>query len=151
VNSSTTVEQSIISVLTDMQRFTYLNRQLRIVKVFTAGAGILCLGAFLGSFFSQRLIGMAIYGVFSADLFRISYNCFIKNYICLCMSKLGGNVSKASETVLSWMTSAAGLGNKDPFAIVQNELSLEVLTANTLSKYLYRYAQNFLKDSKKYK
>lgn len=125
-------------MVSNFQRFQILNNKLRTIKVCAFGAGVLCIGALLGAIAGRRLFGIAMYGITAADLIRISYNCYIKNYVCLAMSKLGGTTSGATESFFAWMSSATGLTPaKDPFNIIQNEISYEILSKNTICKQLY--------------
>ena len=125
-------------MLPDFVRFRILNSKLRNIKLLSAGASVLFAGAFLGALAGRNIISMAFYGIAASDLLRVSYNCYIKNYVCLAMSKLGGTTERATETFFAWMSSSTGLApSKDPFTIIQNDMSWEILTKNTISVKLY--------------
>lgn len=82
--------------------------------------------------------------MFAADLVRISYNSYLKNYCSLAANKLGGDFTKLSTTVLQAASSALGLGGEDPFAKLKKEVMYDILVENTISSALIRKVMNCL-------
>jgi len=75
----------------------------------------------------------------SADLLRVSYNCYSKNYCSIFIRKYFGNVAKLGETLFQMAKSAVGLTEPEdsPLSKLKEGIILDILMEDTLSKLLY--------------
>lgn len=97
-------ERNLYENMTDLRSIRKIDNNLRFPKV---AAIVGC--AFSGGLFLRSCAGGSpayaiLYGVMSADLLRISYNCYIKNYCAIALKKLGsdGNPAKIGAAVFQW-------------------------------------------------
>ena len=101
---SGTFERNLYENMTDLRSIRKIDNNLRFPKVAAiVGCAFSC-GLLIKSCASASPAYAIIYGIMSADLLRISYNCYIKNYCAIALKKLGsdGNPAKIGAAVFQW-------------------------------------------------
>lgn len=121
--------------------------RLRNLKVFCAISSLMCFGLGISQLMRARLPHAVILLLCSADLLRISYNCYIKNYCSIYINSLGGNVSKVADTIFKFAKSAVGItdSSDDPFVKLKAEIIVSNLIHNTFSLNIYHKIQESLR------
>ena len=75
----------------------------------------------------------------SADLLRISYNCYSPKYCSLYLNMIGGNLSKVTGTIFNFAKSVVGSDHKNhPLYRLTNEILWENLFEDTITQKIYR-------------
>ena len=128
--------------ITDYRTFQKIDDKLRPVKVGTFVGGVILLLYSLRSIQSggAGVLRGLIFGAGAVDMFRISFNCYIKAYCSHAARKIGGNTLKLGETILSWVQSAIGLNSSkvnDVFSRIQKEVMWDVVFIDTFASKLH--------------
>eukprot|EP01041_Mallomonas_annulata_P007963 gene7963-16299_t len=116
---------------------SFLNIKLKTPKVIFAAAGSFCLVNSLDKLLSRKgaVLGI-VFAVLSADLFRMSYNCYIKKYCELVGRNYFGSMERTGNTFLSWAQSSMGIKDEseNPIRRVQVDLIWEAVLADTITE-----------------
>jgi hypothetical protein len=123
-----------------------IEERLKSVKVTCCALSLFSFVISLYSIMRGSLPKGALCLFLSADLLRVSYNCYIKNYCAIFIRKYFGSISRVGESIFQMAKAAVGLADpsEDPLAKIKHEVMWEVLMEDTLSKLAY------LKVSKPY-
>lgn len=136
-----------VTLALDINKFSKINKELQRIKLIAAGSSAICFGMALSGLTTRRIGVTVLYGVLSVDLLRVSYNCYLKNYLTLAMNKLGldGNIKNACDTFFQMIQSAVGVtsSQEDPLHILKNEVSYELLSMNTIARFIYNTVSLF--------
>lgn len=99
-----TFERNLYDNMTDLKSIRKIDDLLRTKKVFAFIMCIASAGMCVSSILQSSPARTIAYGVISADLLRVSYNCYIKNYCALALKRLGsdGNPVKIGAAVFQW-------------------------------------------------
>jgi hypothetical protein len=99
-----TFERSLYDNMTDLKSIRKIDDLLRTKKVIAAVMCVASAGMCVSSILLSSPLRAMAYGVISADLLRVSYNCYIKNYCALALKRLGsdGNPAKIGAAVFQW-------------------------------------------------
>eukprot|EP01041_Mallomonas_annulata_P007962 gene7962-16298_t len=110
-----------------------INDRLKMPKVLFAGASSFCLLRSLAKLSRGKPFGI-VYAVLSVDLFRMSYNCYIKRYCELVGKSLFGDVKKAGTTLLSWTQSSLGIKDEseNPIHRIREGVVWEAVLTDTV-------------------
>lgn len=97
-------ERSLYENMSDLKSIRKVDDLLRTKKVIAVVMCIASAGMCVSSFLQSSPVRAMGYGIISADLLRISYNCYIKNYCALALKRLGsdGNPVKIGAAVFQW-------------------------------------------------
>jgi hypothetical protein len=116
-----------------------MDNRLKAIKVIcaTSAIGFALFG--WAKMSSGNIIGAGMFGLFAADLLRVSYNCYLTNYCSIAISKYCGSIAALSGTIFTSLKTAVGLANPadDPLIRLKHDILWEVLAENTISKYVY--------------
>jgi hypothetical protein len=118
-----------------------LGKRLEMPKVVCFTLSILSGAYALSSFLRGSLVSAAIQGLIAHDLFRVSYNCYVKAYVLHGTRRIGSSTVNFGSAVLSSITSAI-TGAADPATAYLREIDMELLQINTLSPVLWIKAKN---------
>ena len=148
-------DQKIIASITDSSTFQRIDAKLRTTKVVCSIAAPFFFLSCLRSFSSANpLMGM-VYGLLATDCARMSWNCYIKTYVTLALTKLGadGDLTKIGATVMQWASASLGLGGKNkaenPFTILQQRVMWDVVMTDCISVRLYKAGREMIKDGRR--
>eukprot|EP01041_Mallomonas_annulata_P010487 gene10487-21876_t len=130
-----TMELMLASRISDYGALSDLNDRLKTPKVLFAAAGSFCLLMSLAKLSRGGASGI-VFAVLSADLFRMSYNCYIKRYCVLAGRSLFGNIKRAGSTLLSWAQSSLGIKDEseDPIHKLQEDVVWEAVLTDTVTE-----------------
>lgn len=134
-------EKAVSGQMTDLGAFRKIEDALKTTKVSALLASPLLAMASIRNANSSRIIIAVIYGVLALDCLRISYNCYIKNYVSRAMRRLGadGDPAKIGATFMQWASAAIGISKgDDPFKKVQREVMWDIVYDNCLTMVVYR-------------
>lgn len=128
----------IANVLQQTRTAKSVADKLRTIKALSGIASALCLVMFLKRMTQGQVFGGLFYLLFSADLLRLSYNCYIKRYLSSAINSLGGNAAKASTTLFKMAQSAAGITDPadDPLLKLKHDVMWELLFEDMISTKL---------------
>jgi hypothetical protein len=128
-----------------------INNRLKFVKVVTAISAVISFAWGIRKYTQGSFLATGISFFISADLLRVSYNCFIKQYCSLAINFLGGSAQKLGATVIEIAKSAMGITEPgdDPLLRLKHDLLYEVLVEDTFSKQVYLKALEVFKDLNK--
>ena len=151
--SATPSDHKIISSITDSSTFQRIDAKLRTTKVFCSIAAPFFFLSCLRSFSSANpLMGM-VYGLLATDCARMSWNCYIKNYVALALTKLGadGDLGKIGATIMQWASASFGGKNKaeNPFTVLQQHVMWDVVMTDCISVRLYKAGREMVKDGRR--
>ena len=130
------LEKSLASKFADLRDFAEMNEQLKKYKVYSAAGALLCFSLAVRSVLQGRVTNVVLYAVLGHDLFRVSYNCFIRKYISNAVKRLGDNVFSAAANTFLSMVQSAVFGKPDVIQRLQQELQFEALADGTISQRL---------------
>jgi hypothetical protein len=126
----------ITEALTACKSSKYIEYRLKLVKVLSAGGSLICAGLSLSNL--GNIFKLVIFGVLSVDLLRISYNCYMKNYVSLALKKIGGDPAKVAKSIFKFAQNVIGINasnsDDDPFFKLKNDVMIDVVFENTLMK-----------------
>lgn len=116
-----------------------IEERLKSVKVTCCALSLFSFVISLYSIMRGSLPKGAVFLFLSADLLRISYNCYINNYCAIFIRKYFGSISRVGESIFQMAKAAVGLAapSEDPLAKIKHEVLWEVLMEETLSKMAY--------------
>lgn len=136
-NETSQLQQMVSDRITDDYKvMKQVNNKLKLPKVlFAAGGSFFALIA-LSKLPARRPVSGVLCALLSLDLFRMSYNCYIKTYCPLAGKVLVGDIKRFSNTLLNSVQSAVGLknGKEDPIRILNEEIVWEAIFENTVTK-----------------
>ena len=114
-------ELSMSENFSDLKSFKSINSSLKIAKVSTF---VLSIFFALYSITNMSKPVKSLTCLFIAvDLLRVSYNCYIKNYLSMAAKTIGGDFKKLSSSILKSASCALGLGGEDPFVKLRKEVT----------------------------
>ena len=128
------LEKSLAARFTDYKPFAAIEEKLRTIKVGAAVAGLLCGAMAVSGALQGRPANILVYAVLAHDLFRVSFNCYIKKYVSNASRRLGDNLFTAAANTLLNVISSAVLGKPDVVQRLQTEVVYETLADYTLSQ-----------------
>ena len=130
------LEKSLASKFADLREFAEMDSKLRSFKVYSAAGALLCFSLAVRSVLQGRVTNVVLYAVLGHDLFRVSYNCFIRKYISNAVKRLGDNVFSAAANTFLSMVQSAVFGKPDVIQRLQQELQFEALADGTICQRL---------------
>ena len=138
---------SLVESMAAVKNSSHIGTQLGRVKVFSAFTGLLCLGYALSSFSRGGPIKSLVLLLFSADLFRVSFNCYTKNYCSIFLHTVGGDINKLTKTVFQFAKTAVGMSDpaEDPFIRLKHEVMWELLLHKSFVEMLIKKVRTSLK------
>ena len=128
---------ALIQKLSSLQSFRKVSQRLETLKVISFSLGLLC-GLFgLRSVSRSPLVGVAQL-LIAHDALRISYNCYIRQYLSVSIHCLTGDLTSLGNTVLQVASAALGLSNRpDPLMVLEHGVYWKAIFMDTISSYLY--------------
>jgi len=144
-------ESSLSESMTDLKEFRQIDDLLRNVKIISFVATPLLFVLSLRNLNSKKPVEATIFGALCADSLRLSYNCYIKNYCCISLKRMGENADalKVGTAFFQWAKTAIGVENKtNPFTQLKEEILIETVTTGCIIANIYRQVQNFISRMK---
>ena len=129
----------IADVMAAFRTNSKIIKPLKRIKVFCALSSLFFFGIGI-QYGMRRWIPHAILFLgLSADLFRISYNCYDKKYCSLYLHMIGGNVSKLTDTIFKFAKSVVGISEPedDPLLRLRTEIVWRNLLEDTILQFIY--------------
>mmetsp|Transcript_15362 Transcript_15362/g.14732 ORF Transcript_15362/g.14732 Transcript_15362/m.14732 type:complete len:205 (-) Transcript_15362:92-706(-) len=144
-STADTFSRNLSETMTNTKTFKKIDDNLRFTKVNSLIAAIFLFLQCLRYFALASPIYALLYGFISVDLLRVSHNCYLKNYCCIALKRLGadGDPKKLGAAFFQWAQSAVGVKNsEDPFAKLSEKIIYEVIFNKCISISLYHKVQN---------
>jgi len=122
-----------------------IQERLKNTKVVCGVSSFLLFSYSLYSLMTGNVLKSAFCFYASADLLRVSYNCYTKNYCSIFIRKYFGNVAKLGDTLFQMAKSVVGLTEPEdsPLIKLKEGIILDILMEDTLSKILYLKVEKF--------
>jgi hypothetical protein len=121
-----------------------MNKRLENLKLSSFALGVLFAFTSIRSM-SLNVPLVILYGCFAADCFRISYNCYIKNYVSISVQYLGGDFKAITSTILQVASSTLGMSNDpDPLIQLEHGFYWKSIFHQTISGYVFSKVSIFL-------
>jgi hypothetical protein len=133
------LESQAVDQMADVSTIRRMNTKLKTIKTTSFIFSIVMLYAAWYNVVARNPIRTIGYGVLAADSFRVSYNCYIKNYCHIIAEKYSGDWKKLGKTIWNAAQSALGLADnsRDPLVRMQKDVMWEVLLDKSLVINIY--------------
>ena len=107
--NKSTINVGAANAMANLLRYSSVRVPLRQIKLmsFAASSHCFCLAFSYG--FKNYLPHSVFFSILCADLFRVSYNCYDKQYCALYLEMIGGSVSKVADSLLKCVTTMVGI------------------------------------------
>ena len=122
-----------------------LGKKLEMPKVVCFVLSVVSSGYSMGALMRGNLFMFAFQAVIAHDLFRVSYNCFLKAYLLHGTRRIGASPVNFGSALLSSITSAI-TGAADPSTAYLREIDIELLQINTFTPVLWLKAKHWYRQ-----
>lgn len=128
---------ALVEKLSSLRSFQKVSQRLETLKVISFALGVLCTLYGLRNLSINPVVGL-LYCLVAHDGVRISYNCYIRNYLSVSMNYLMGDLSSLGNTVMQVASSALGLSSRpDPLTVLEHGVYWQAIFHNTVSSSIY--------------
>lgn len=128
---------ALIQKLSSLHSFKKVSKRLETLKVLAFSLGVVCAFSGLRSLSFNPLLGL-VQLLLAHDGLRISFNCFIRQYLLVSFHCLTGDLSSLGSTVMQVTSAALGFSSRpDPLTVLEHGVYWKAIFYDTVSSFLY--------------
>ncbi len=134
------------NAMSNLLRYSPVRVPLRQVKLVSFAASKHSLGLALSYGFINYIPQSVFFSVLFADLLRISYNCYDKQYSALYLDMVGGSVSKVAGSLFRCVTTMVGITDLSDGPLI--EFGTKIIWRNLIKGTMFEMLYSTVSASK---